>query len=172
MSDCDSFYIGPSRWVVNHCYNHRASISQRCFFLFLPSLMIFSRAWDATRDDQLSGYWLSNHCSRFDFHSFIIFFPCWRTAENPVNSFLNHISLVPKGAQLLKFSMVPVSVGFWYHPQLIFLLLLVLICKSKKSNFTFVFGVSIVNCQFECSKCAARGTFSGSPFNVLTISST
>ena len=36
MSDCDSPYIGPSRWVVNHCYNHRASFSQPCSFCFCP----------------------------------------------------------------------------------------------------------------------------------------
>ena len=67
MSDCDSPYIGPSRWLLNHCYNHRASFSQPCSFCFFPSLMIFSRAWDATRDDQLFGFRLSNHCSRLVF---------------------------------------------------------------------------------------------------------
>ena len=36
MSDCGSPYIGPSRLVVSHCYNHRASFSQPCSFCFCP----------------------------------------------------------------------------------------------------------------------------------------
>ena len=35
-SDFDSPHIGPSRWLVNHCYNHRGSFSQPCSFCFCP----------------------------------------------------------------------------------------------------------------------------------------
>ena len=37
-----------------------------------------------------------------DFHSFIIFFPCRRTAVSPVNSSFNHTSLVLKGGAASK----------------------------------------------------------------------
>ena len=42
------------------------------------------------------------------FCRFIIIFPCGLTAENLANSSFNHTYLVLKGAQLLKFSMLPV----------------------------------------------------------------
>ena len=89
-----------------------------------------------------------------------------------MDSSFNHTSLVLKGAQLLKLSMVSVSVGFLYHPQLIFLFLSIIICKPKNANFPDVFGVFFVNCKLGCSKFSARNTSSGSPLTILTISST
>ena len=47
-----------------------------------------------------------------DFHRFIIIFPYGRTEDNPMNSSFNCTSFILKVAKLLKFSMVPVSVGF------------------------------------------------------------
>ena len=88
------------------------------------------------------------------FLSFIIIFPCGLTAENLANSSFNQTSLVLKGAQFLKFIMLPV----------------LLVSNTFHSYFSFL--VSVVNCKFGCSKFAARSTLSGSPFTVLTISST
>ena len=120
-------------WIT--AYNHRASFSQPCSFFILPSLMISSRAWDATRDDQISEYWLSNHCSRLFFIalSYSSHVDVLRKTRWTVPSIT--LFLYWRGAQLLKFSMVPVSVDFWYHPQLIFLLLSIIIYKSKIPNF-------------------------------------
>ena len=67
--------------------------------------MIFSRAQEANREDQHSGYWLSNHCLH------VVSIISSKLTEVVVlqkkNSFL-----VLEGVKLLKCSMVPVTVGF------------------------------------------------------------
>ena len=134
MSDCDSPYIGPSRWVVNHCYNHRASFSQPCSFCFCPrwwSLQGHGMQPVTTKFPNIG----SNHCSRLFFIalSYSSHVDVLRKTRWTVPSIT--LLLYWRGAQRLKFSMAPVSVGFWYHPQLNFLLLSILIYKSKIPNF-------------------------------------
>ena len=141
MSDGESPFIEPSRWELNCCYNHRASFSQPSFFVFEglrhnPRRLVFRLL-------------VIQPLLTVDFHSFIVIFPYRRIAKDPVNSYFNHLSLVMMGAQLLKFSMVPISVGFLHHSQLLILLLSILTCKHKNGKFPDVFGVSIVNCKFD-----------------------
>ena len=65
--------IGQKRCAMSRYYYHRASFLSHIFFVLL-STMIFSGARDTTQDDQVSGYWLSNHCVRLSFIDLLTFF--------------------------------------------------------------------------------------------------
>ena len=78
MSECDSPYIEPSRWAVNHCYNHKASFSQPCLFVFALPDDLFKDLRRNPQDLRRPTFRILVIQSLFtvDFHRFTIFFTC------------------------------------------------------------------------------------------------
>ena len=75
------------------------------------------------------------------------------------------------GAQPLKFRMVPVSVGFWYHLQMTIFPESTLTFKIKKTKLPLLSSSSMVNCKLGCNLLAASRTAPGLTLTVLTMSS-
>ena len=84
----------------------------------------------------------------------LIFFLCW------------------SGAQLRKLRVVSVSVGFWYHLQVIFLLISTWTVMSRKASSRFSFNFSMVNSRLLCNLLTLLSNLSGSSFTEQIISST
>ena len=110
---------------------------------------------------------------------FPIFFNAW-SKFSLVEVLLKTLWTVPsitfllycKGAQPLKFRMVPVSVGFWYHPQVTFFSQSTLTFKSKKVKLPLLSSSFTVNCKFGCKLLAASRTNPGLQLTFLIMSST
>ena len=118
--------------------------------------------------------------SDIDFQCFVSdFFFNARSKFSHVEEFLKTLRTIPsttfllycKGAQPLKFRMVPVSVRFWYHPHVTFFPEPTLTFKSEKATLPLLSSSSMVNLKFECNLLAASRTTPGSPLTVLTRSS-
>ena len=134
--------------------------------------MILLRVSNTTLSERFFGYWFSIYFSDF--------FPNAWSKLSHVEVLLKTLWTVPsitfilycKRAQPLKFRLVPVSVGFWYHPHVTFFSESTLTFKPKKAKLTLLSSSSMVNCKFGCNLLAASRTNPRSPLTDLTMTST
>ena len=138
----------------------------------LPPFIIFSKVWFTFFEDHYSGYW-------FLVQQVLLFSRTWSKA-NQLEVALNTLWTVPwvtfflcwSVAQLQKFGVIPVSVGFWCQWQVILLLMLTFMLMSIRAKSLSMLLFSKAVCRLLCNEFANFKYSSGSPRPMQIISST